>query len=304
MPCLPYKCAECQAKFKTKPLLRAHISTHPIRIDPSTSAGPSSLDYICPYCRQSLTSNAGLTQHIRNNPACSAANEESGLLPVQESSASEGSSQETQTEHESGSGSESASKQDAHSQEGSARSLEGREGGQGEEGEGSGDVGDGHGSVRGDSGGNDGETEANSESERESKDNSDSNTEHKDNNNEGWDEIVAEQARMDLDLPNIPNPPSPSNTNTSERNIRLNLREATDEYGTKVWIEDYPVPTMGKAIREGGAPKGKYPDVGALSNPESFEIAKLLLELGMSVQNRNCYLRLKCLRGMMPWSAN
>ncbi|KAG8780254.1 hypothetical protein FRC12_023290, partial [Ceratobasidium sp. 428] len=61
---------------------------------------------------------------------------------------------------------------------------------------------------------------------------------------------------------------------------------------------------MGKAIRDWGALKQKYQDVGALSDPKLFEIAKLLLKLGMSIQNRNCYLRLKQLRGMMPWSTS
>ncbi|KAG8685637.1 hypothetical protein FRC09_014619, partial [Ceratobasidium sp. 395] len=48
----------------------------------------------------------------------------------------------------------------------------------------------------------------------------------------------------------------------------------------------------------------EYPDVGQLKDPEAFEIAKLLLESGMSVRNRNCYLRLKRIRAKMPWSTN
>ncbi|QRW04669.1 C2H2 zinc finger [Ceratobasidium sp. AG-Ba] len=85
------------------------------------------------------------------------------------------------------------------------------------------------------------------------------------------------------------------------------LREVTDRYGHRYFIEDYHVPTVGEPIRRQTPEElaqNQYPDVGALADPDFFEIAQLLLRSGVSGNFKGKYLRLKKLRGMMPWTTD
>ncbi|QRV80973.1 plasma membrane ATPase 4 [Ceratobasidium sp. AG-Ba] len=88
---------------------------------------------------------------------------------------------------------------------------------------------------------------------------------------------------------------------------QMPLQEVTNQYGHQYFVEDYHIPTVGEPIRwqtpEEQA-QNEYPDVGALSDPDLFEIAQVLLQSGISGNFRHKYLRLKRLRGMMPWTTN
>ncbi|KAG8749753.1 hypothetical protein FRC12_013240, partial [Ceratobasidium sp. 428] len=108
---LPYKCNSCRSRFRNKNLLQAHTLIHFRESDLDTpGAGPSTI-YECPYCHRVLLSNAGLTQHINRMEACRLADEAADVpifgQPAQEPhTPSEGSSQESQSEQDGGSGSE------------------------------------------------------------------------------------------------------------------------------------------------------------------------------------------------------
>lgn len=76
------------------------------------------------------------------------------------------------------------------------------------------------------------------------------------------------------------------------------LEEGVDTGGHRVYVEKFPNPHVGQPIRKANAndlpPHHRnYPDVGALANPEAFEIAQLLMESGVSGRFRNRYLALK-----------
>ncbi|KAG8775726.1 hypothetical protein FRC12_001298 [Ceratobasidium sp. 428] len=233
---------------------------------------------------------------------------------------SEGSSQESQSEQDGGSGSEHTVASIHDNAAGSANAS-GEEENMGlNENEGGTSDAD---AANGGTGTNEDEGDSDSDDDNKSDSDSDSGTrsvsDSKVDDDEGWDEMMAQQA-MNMDIP-LPNPHTPSETSS---NVPLNLRESKDQFGTKVWIEDYPIRTIGKRLNgddtneentneestnEAGANKKDperpdYPDVGQLKDPEAFKIAKLLLESGRSVRNRNCYLRLKRIRAKMPWSTN
>ncbi|KAG9090752.1 hypothetical protein FS749_000314 [Ceratobasidium sp. UAMH 11750] len=87
------------------------------------------------------------------------------------------------------------------------------------------------------------------------------------------------------------------------------LEEVVDAYGNKVYIEHYPCPTVGEPIRmepvENRTRRGWVPsDIGKLSDKDAFELARLFFKSGVSARFRNSYLRLKKLRGMLPWKNN
>ncbi|KAG8694163.1 hypothetical protein FRC11_002391, partial [Ceratobasidium sp. 423] len=85
------------------------------------------------------------------------------------------------------------------------------------------------------------------------------------------------------------------------------LKKMMDSDGQEVFVELYPGPHTGQPIRQVNPTKkarGKYPDVGALSNPKAFEIAELLMQSGVSGRFRNRYLRLKRILRKMPWDNN
>ncbi|QRV96897.1 hypothetical protein RhiJN_24915 [Ceratobasidium sp. AG-Ba] len=71
----------------------------------------------------------------------------------------------------------------------------------------------------------------------------------------------------------------------------VELEESVDQYGNKVYIEQYPSNTAGEPIyRVSNENDQPYPEVGQLANQEAFEIAHLLMASG--------------LRALMPWKNN
>lgn len=66
--------------------------------------------------------------------------------------------------------------------------------------------------------------------------------------------------------------------NTSSSPVGADLERMVDTGGNIVYVERHP-----ESYRS-------YPDVGALSNPDSFEVAQLLMESGVSGRFRNRYL--------------
>ncbi|KAG9080285.1 hypothetical protein FRC06_006829, partial [Ceratobasidium sp. 370] len=116
-----------------------------------------------------------------------------------------------------------------------------------------------------------------------------------------------EDIDMDIgvDLPDFQHAPPPDVPMDDPDDIQL--EEVVDAYGNSVYIEHYPRPTVGEPIRMepvGDPTRRGYPDVGQLSNPDAFEMGRLLMRSGISARSRNCYLRLKRLRGMVPWKNN
>ncbi|KAG8685595.1 hypothetical protein FRC11_010354, partial [Ceratobasidium sp. 423] len=76
------------------------------------------------------------------------------------------------------------------------------------------------------------------------------------------------------------------------------LEEMINTNGQTVFVERYPNANAGQPIRR-VEPRDlpneyqMYPDVGVLDDPENFEVAKLLMESGVSGRFRNQYLTLK-----------
>ncbi|KAG8732259.1 hypothetical protein FRC11_014812 [Ceratobasidium sp. 423] len=84
------------------------------------------------------------------------------------------------------------------------------------------------------------------------------------------------------------------------------LEEMVDSGGQMVFVERYPNRNAGQPIRDVEQtdlpPEYQtYPDVGALADPENFEVAKLLMESGVSGRFRNRYLTLKRLPHGPDW---
>ncbi|KAG8729734.1 hypothetical protein FRC10_003485, partial [Ceratobasidium sp. 414] len=129
------------------------------------------------------------------------------------------------------------------------------------------------------------------------------------------DEDVRNEADdMDIRL-DLPDPQEAIPPATSPPNITMDdpngdeLEEVVDAYGNKVYIEHYPCPTVGEPVRmepvENRTRRGWVPsDIGKLSDKDAFELARLFFKSGVSARFRNCYLRLKRLRGMLPWNNN
>ncbi|KAG8700955.1 hypothetical protein FRC08_004361 [Ceratobasidium sp. 394] len=74
-----------------------------------------------------------------------------------------------------------------------------------------------------------------------------------------------------------------------------------------VYVENYPVRTVGEptrqATKEEMGPRA-YPDVGALADPDCFEVRHILLTLNMSGADREWFLSLKKFRKNAPWKCN
>ncbi|KAG8735661.1 hypothetical protein FRC10_010290 [Ceratobasidium sp. 414] len=168
------------------------------------------------------------------------------------------------------------------------------------------DDGDGGGGENEDGSGSEdgGRSETDSEAEAESSKDSDEDSD--------VDEYADDQSIRDdddaMDIgADLPAPPSPIDTTMSDPDDRVQLQEVVDAYGNKVYIEQYPCPTVGEPIRMEpvqDAPRRGYPDVGQLSKPDAFELGRLIMRSGVSARFRNSYLSLKRLRGMMPWKNN
>ena len=69
-----------------------------------------------------------------------------------------------------------------------------------------------------------------------------------------------------------------------------------------VWVEDYPIPTVGmptrRATREEMAKYvwGEPGDIGELADPNNFQIAEFLLQSKLSVSDREDFLKLSKVR--------
>ncbi|QRW08902.1 plasma membrane ATPase 4 [Ceratobasidium sp. AG-Ba] len=133
-------------------------------------------------------------------------------------------------------------------------------------------------------------------------------------------EIRDSDAESNAGLTDIPSdysrprsrPPSPGSRslprNPSLRSVEMvELVEEVDLYGRRVYVERYKIPTVGEPIRRATAEelsRGNYPDVGQLSDRQSFEIAQVLMESGMSGKYRDKCLRLRKFRPNSPWPNN
>ncbi|KAG8706127.1 hypothetical protein FRC08_001262 [Ceratobasidium sp. 394] len=83
--------------------------------------------------------------------------------------------------------------------------------------------------------------------------------------------------------------------------------ERTPDAEYRVYIERYPVSTVGQPIRQASEEERQpmeYPDVGNLADPESFEIAHVMVDSGMSGGHRERFMRLKRFKKKMPWKRN
>ncbi|KAG9121078.1 hypothetical protein FRC07_003110, partial [Ceratobasidium sp. 392] len=340
----PYECPHCHFRFRTKAQLHAHIPQHSPQLNRPASAGPSAqpLTNVCQFCGHRLKGNTGLNQHLRQDPECSLAYNDwvqrpetladdapnPQILPAPSPPGDQLESESRSASasgSERGSGSGSGSEHGYRSQHGSDREEEGRsdrgghDAGQIQYKRGSvsnsnteSDVGnririevevegEGEGEGEGEAE-NDGESESEGDSESESGSESGSSDEE-----DEWEQYWSREgegmgAGSPINAPHPDTPPDSPNSAMHDANVPhepIQLKERTDEYGKKVYIQEYTNPLAGKKLRDEPAPeKGFY------RHPESFEIAKLLLQSGMSARNRNCYLRLKRIRAMMPWDTN
>ncbi|QRW09551.1 plasma membrane ATPase 4 [Ceratobasidium sp. AG-Ba] len=101
-------------------------------------------------------------------------------------------------------------------------------------------------------------------------------------------------------------PPRPPPNESSGREVTVQLFEETDN-GHTVYVQEYPVPTAGQPVRPATKKEmnqGRYPDVGKLSDHQTFEIIQLLMASGMSAGYRNKFFRLRRLRDRMPYDSN
>ncbi|QRV79955.1 plasma membrane ATPase 4 [Ceratobasidium sp. AG-Ba] len=109
-------------------------------------------------------------------------------------------------------------------------------------------------------------------------------------------------------IPPNPCPPRPpSNQSSNQSSVTIELSREPDQYGHIQYVQQYPIPTVGGSIRKATdreKSRGKYPDVGKLSDRHTFELAQLLMASGMSANYRNKFFRLKKLRDQMPYGSN
>ncbi|QRV91967.1 transporter protein Sec61 subunit alpha [Ceratobasidium sp. AG-Ba] len=125
------------------------------------------------------------------------------------------------------------------------------------------------------------------------------------------DETIMSKHEGDIDI-GLPegyeNPRTPSEGTVDdpiEHQAHVELEEIVDQYGIRTYIEKYPSATAGEPVGQVVVGENQpYPDVGELADCDSFEIAKLLMESGVSGRFRNCYLRLKRIKALMPWKNN
>ncbi|CAE6522051.1 unnamed protein product [Rhizoctonia solani] len=88
----------------------------------------------------------------------------------------------------------------------------------------------------------------------------------------------------------------PEPARSSSPDPELILEKILNTEGQEVFVEFFPCPHAGQPIRRVKTThkaRRKYPDVGALADPEAFEIAELLMEPGITACFRNSFLRLK-----------
>ncbi|QRV82415.1 C2H2 zinc finger [Ceratobasidium sp. AG-Ba] len=108
-----------------------------------------------------------------------------------------------------------------------------------------------------------------------------------------------------LDIPQNDHAPNPLLINPEDV-AEGAVREVTDENGHTCYIQDYPVPTVGEPIRQQTAEELQaqvdYPqDIGELSDPHAFEIAKVLLRSNITARYRKQFFRMRRLLGLLLW---
>ncbi|QRV72348.1 plasma membrane ATPase 4 [Ceratobasidium sp. AG-Ba] len=272
-------CPQCPARFSTYAELRIHyIATH-------EGAGPSSspeYGFSCQHCDRVFHEHYHLVQHLQKAKGCK---RKSNKWIKRQRAMRRGPLAHHDEDHGSNIGEEEAAVSEG-SRSGSSRFEESeymqavREGGEDETEDGSDDDSDSQ------------EMEEESNLDEETEGDNNAQTHHYAHSIVDLYEDAEADPSHYTPVPAPPHPP---------------LREVTDQYGHWYFIEDYHVPTVGEPIRwqtpEERA-QNQYPDVGALSDPDFFDIAQLLLRSGVSGNFRNKYLRLKKLRGMMPWETN
>ncbi|GAB1521044.1 hypothetical protein RhiTH_004135 [Rhizoctonia solani] len=116
---------------------------------------------------------------------------------------------------------------------------------------------------------------------------------------------------------NLPPPnwlpgPKGSNYNILEPGLEDNAPPPDLRYNKdlRVWVKYYPVETVGASFRRATREEmakwvwGEPGDIGELANPNNFEMAEFALEAGLSVKDRERFLRLRKMKGQAPWSLN
>ncbi|QRW10106.1 plasma membrane ATPase 4 [Ceratobasidium sp. AG-Ba] len=125
--------------------------------------------------------------------------------------------------------------------------------------------------------------------------------------NESNDEPEADLENLPYDQSPIPSPAPPSSPASpwAQSDETIHLHEEFDQFGNRIYVQYYEVPTVGEPIRRATNEemrRGSYSDVGKLSKRENFELAQLLIESGMSAKYRTKLFRLKRFRrSRLPW---
>ncbi|QRV73383.1 plasma membrane ATPase 4 [Ceratobasidium sp. AG-Ba] len=127
------------------------------------------------------------------------------------------------------------------------------------------------------------------------------------------DEKTDSDANSNIDLDNLPYnespiqspaPPSPPSSPSAQSDETIHLQEEFDQFGNRIYVQYYKVPTVGEPIRRATRQEmagHHYPDVGKLSKRENFDLAKLRIDSGMSAKYRSKLFRLARFRGQSPW---
>ncbi|KAG8737790.1 hypothetical protein FRC10_007799 [Ceratobasidium sp. 414] len=249
MACNTHKCTRCAHTFRTKRELDEHMDT--VNDDnPSDSPSPppehsQHYQYWCPYCSKGFSTQHGLGQHLARDLICRPLHREwldKLDCALSKEPTAPGSNTAPYIENQ------------TWSNEGGDGSN-GSNGGDGSDG---GDGGDGGDSSDGSGGEGEGEdkdkdraiTESDSEAEKESTRDSD---EDLDAGEYKGDQSVRNQVD-DMDIGDLPEfqevifPAVPPTDTTMDDLSGVQLEEVADVYGNKVYIEQYPHPTVGEPI--------------------------------------------------------
>ncbi|QRW11753.1 C2H2 zinc finger [Ceratobasidium sp. AG-Ba] len=305
----PYRCNKCPQRFKTHGRLLEHKRgkhSQQANIHASDSPEPAPIDNPgqCPYCDRIFDNQQGLVQHLNYPNTCRAEhlvsiNADTSSIAPADSDASGDVSSPPPEEPMEVNVPEYMPDDDLDSHHGGGAAQDNPPSIAGDR---------GHETNSNDDSLSDGDlSESDSETEEASGSGSDS-----DGDSTDGDETImstSEQENIAINSPEAhetPNTPSEGTVNGStEGQEQVDLEEIVDQYGIKVYIEKYPASTAGEPNGYATAREDRpYPDVGQLADPDSFEIAKLLMESGVSGRFRNCYMRLKRIRALMPWKNN
>ncbi|QRV81454.1 plasma membrane ATPase 4 [Ceratobasidium sp. AG-Ba] len=292
-----YQCPQCPAKFTRLQARTAHLVDIHEGAGPS-SPGPSGARYYCCHCGISKKTHRGITQHIRRIEECRELQEEWLQWLIEAAGMSPRARRRANTPT---SGSQSARSSSDIEMAGNSYIAEERAENEDvlgarwhedpmewelpEEAEAEAVLSDY---------GEDQDSEAESQQEMLDSD-------------EEFNDEIADIQSDDAFLPKNQNPPcSPSNRSNSS-SVTIELCEETDEHGHTVYVQEYHVPTAGEPVclaTEKEMSRGKYPDVGKLSDRQCFDLAQLLMPSGMSANYRNKLFRLQRLRDHMPYDSN